>query len=137
MIFVDTNYFVRIFVTDEEKQTEQAIELFQRAEDGSIKLMTLSHILFELAWTLSRRYKISKIGVIEILKAVMAMPNLFVPDREIVNEALIRAQLTDSEFADSYIVVAAQKAGADSVATFNIKHFSQLGAVIYRPEDAC
>ena len=49
MIFVDTNYFVRIFVADDEKQTEQAIALFQRTEAGGVKLMTLSHILFELA----------------------------------------------------------------------------------------
>ena len=131
MIFVDTNYFVRIFVADDEKQTEQAIALFRRAEAGSVKLMTLSHILFELAWTLSRRYKVSKMGVIDRLEAIMAMPNMFVPDREIVNEALMRAKLTDSEFADSYIFVAAERAGADNVATFNIKHFFQLGAVIY------
>ena len=133
MTFVDTNYFVRIFVADDEKQTEQAIVLFQRAEAGGVKLMTLSHILFELAWTLSRRYKVSKMGVIERLEAIMTMPNLFVPDREIVNEALIRAKLTDSEFADSYIVVAAERAGADNLATFNTKHFTQLGAVIYNP----
>ena len=35
--------------------------------------------------------------------------------------------------ADSYIIVAAERAGADSVATFNAKHFSKLGAVIYNP----
>ena len=133
MIFVDTNYFVRIFVADDEKQTEQAIALFQRAEAGNVKLMTLSHILFELAWTLSRRYKVSRMGVIERLEAIMAMPNLFVPDREIVNEALLRAKLSDSEFADSYIVVAAERAGANKVATFNTKHFSQLGSEIYNP----
>jgi predicted nucleic-acid-binding protein len=133
MIFVDTNYFVRIFVADDEKQTEQAIVLFQRAETGDVKLMTLSHILFELAWTLSRRYKVSQMGIIERLEAIMAIPNLFVPDREIVNEALIRARLTESEFADSYILTAAERAGADNVATFNTKHFSQLGAIIYKP----
>jgi hypothetical protein len=49
-------------VADDEKQTEQAIALFERAEAGGVKLMTLSHILFELAWTLSRRYKVSKVG---------------------------------------------------------------------------
>ena len=133
MIFVDTNYFVRFFVADDEKQTGHAIALFQRAEAGNVKLMTLSHILFELAWTLSRRYRISRMGVIERLEAIMAMPNLFVPDREIVNEALIRAKLTDSDFADSYIVTAAERGGADNVATFNTKHFSRLGAVIYNP----
>ena len=73
-------------------------------------------------------------GVIERLEAIMTMPNLFVPDREIVNEALVRAKLTNSEFADSYIVAAAERAGAGNVATFNAKHFSQLGAVIYNPE---
>ena len=136
MIFVDTNYFVRLFVADDEQQTEQAIALFQRAEAGRVKLMTLSHILFELAWTLSRRYKVFKIDIIERLEAIMAIPNLFVPDREIISEALIRAKLTNSEFADSYIVVAAERAGADSVATFNAKHFSRLGVVIYNPGNA-
>ena len=129
MTFVDTNYFVRIFVADDEKQTEQAIALFKCAEAGSVKLMTLSHILFELAWTLSRRYKVSRMGVIERLEAVMAIPNLYISDREIVNDALRRARLTDSEFADSYIVAAAEKAGVDNVATFNTKHFSRLGVM--------
>jgi predicted nucleic-acid-binding protein len=73
------------------------------------------------------------VGVIERLEAVMTIPNLYISDREIVNNALRRAKLTDSEFADSYIVAAAEKAGVDNVATFNTKHFSQLGAVIYEP----
>jgi predicted nucleic acid-binding protein len=131
MTFVDTNYFVRVFVADDEQQTRQAIALFERAEAGSAKLMTLSHILFELAWTLSRHYKVSKADVIERLEAVMMIPNLYIPDRDIVNDALIRAKLTGSEFADSYIVAAAEKAGVDNVATFNINHFSRLGATIY------
>jgi predicted nucleic-acid-binding protein len=122
MTFVDTNYF-----------TKQAIALFQRAESGSVKLMTLSHILFELAWTLSRRYKVSKMGVIERLEAIMAIPNLFISDREIINEALTRARLTNSDFADSYLIAAAERAGADNIATFNAKHFTRLGAVIYEP----
>jgi predicted nucleic-acid-binding protein len=63
----------------------------------------------------------------------MTIPNLYIPDREIVNDALIRARRTDSEFADSYIVAAAEKAGVDNVATFNTKHFSRLGSVIYEP----
>ena len=134
MIFVDTNYFVRIFVADEEKQTEQAMNLFQQAEAGNVKLMTLSHILFELAWTLSRHYKVPQIGILERSEAIMAMPNLFVPDREIVNETLARAKLTGSDFADSYIITAAERAGSDSVATFNVKHFSKLGAVIYESQ---
>ena len=133
MTFVDTNYFVRIFVADDEKQTEQAIALFKRAEAGSVKLMTLSHILFELAWTLARRYKVSREGIIERLEAVMTIPNLYISDREIVNDALRRAKRTDSEFADSYIVAAATKAGVDNVATFNTKHFSRLGAMMYEP----
>jgi predicted nucleic-acid-binding protein len=133
MTFVDTNYFVRIFAIDDEDQTKQAIALFRRAEAGSVKLMTFSHILFELAWTLSRRYKVSKIGVIERLEAVMAIPNLFISDREIINEALIRARLTNSDFADSYLITAAERAGVDNIATFNAKHFTRLGAVIYEP----
>lgn len=130
--FVDTNVFVRLFVTaEDDKQLNQVKRLFNRAQNGHVDLVTGPPVFFEVAWVLNRLYKVSNSNVLDILEAIISFPNLRVLDKELVVTSIFSARETNSAFADSYIAASAKGAIADNVATFNKKHFIRLGVDVY------
>jgi len=132
LTFVDTNVFVRLFVVaDDETQLKQAKALFMRAQTGEISLVTGPPVFFEVAWVLSRRYKVENAKVLDILEAILSYPNLRVLDKEQVIESIFLARKMDETFADSYIAISSRRVEADNVATFNKKHFARLGMELY------
>lgn len=130
-VFVDTNVILRLFVNDDSVQEEYAHDLFRRAEHGEVDLITGPPVLFEMAWTMMRRYKIDKEHVLDYLEAVVSFPGMKITDKDIVTDAIALARETGTEYADSYIAVSAERAKADCVATFNEKHFARPGCDLY------
>ena len=131
LCFVDANIFIRFFTGDDREQFEKARALFQDASEGKIKLLTGPPVLFETAWTLRSRYDVPPNEVINILEAIAAFPGIRMTDERVVMEAISLARRSSSEFADAYIAASAVLNGAESVATFNKKHFKKLGCPIY------
>ena len=129
--FVDSNVFLSFFTTGDKIQHEKAARLFRDAAAGKIALLTGPPVLFELAWTLRSGFGLTQESVMEVLSATVALPGLSLVDAPIVEKAIALAKGTRQEFADAYIAVSARAYHADSVATFNRKHFERLGAVLY------
>lgn len=129
--FVDANIFLRLFVDDDSRQTEQSAKLFELARQGQINLVTGPPVLFEIAWVLRHRYKTDNARILDILEAIISFPNMKVTDKELAVSALFLARETKSEFADAYIAASAAHAQADNVATFNRKHFTKLRSDLY------
>ena len=136
LTFVDANVFIRLFVEDDAQQMNQAAKLFEKAQNGKIDLVTGPPVFFEVAWTLSYRYKVSRGDILDILEAVLSFPNLKVLDKGLVLSAVSLARETGSEFADSYIASTIQDSKAANIATFNKKHFVKLGTSLYPLEKA-
>ena len=130
-VFVDANVFIRFFTWDDEAQAEAAERLFMAAREGKLHLVTGPPVFFELAWTLGYRYKVARGEILEIIEAVLTFPNMTVTDTQLVLAAVALARKTNSDFADSYIAANAAAHGAESVATFNRKHFAKLGCRIF------
>lgn len=131
-LYVDSNVFLRFLTIDDAGQHKQATELFQKAAAGKVELVTGPPVLFEIAWTLRSAYHQSREQVLEVLAAIAALPCLTLVDGRLVEKAIELASKSGQEFADSYIVAAAQEAGASEIATFNQKHFEKLGAKLFR-----
>ena len=136
LTFVDANVFIRLFVEDDAQQTTQAAKLFEKAQNGKIDLVTGPPVFFEIAWTLSYRYKVPREDILDILEAVLSFPNLKVLDKALVLSTLSLARETSSEFADAYIASTIQDSKADNIATFNKKHFVKFGITLYPLEKA-
>jgi predicted nucleic acid-binding protein len=132
MVFVDANVFLRFFAVDDQGQHEQAAGLLQQAAAGKIALVAGPPVLFEVAWTLRSAYRQTNARVLEALSAIAALPGLQLTDGRIVEEALALAKTSGQEFADAYIASAAHEAGAEGVATFNRRHFDQLGVALHK-----
>lgn len=130
-IFVDANVFLRFFTVDDRRRHEQAAELFRQAAAGKVVLVTGPPVLFEIVWTLRSAYKQTNAKVLDVITAMAALPGLQLTDARIVESAVALAKASGQEFADAYIASASRQIGADEVATFNRKHFDQLGVTTH------
>lgn len=130
-VFVDTNIFIRYLTNDVPSQVDKVECLFDLAEKGEVRLVTGPPVFFEMAWTLKSFYNMSRKRIYECLSAILGIPELEVTDLDILEEALELFNRTSADFSDAYIAVLSKKAGAESIATFNAKHFKQLNAQTY------
>jgi predicted nucleic acid-binding protein len=132
LTFVDANIFIRLFAErDNERQIAQSERLLLAAQKGEVDLVTGPPVFFEIAWVLAQRYKVSNDKILDVLEAILSFPNLRVLDKEQVIATIDMARSNGSAFADSYIMVTADNIKADNAATFNKKHFSNLGTQLY------
>ncbi len=130
-VFVDTNLFIRYLVNDITEMADLVERLFDNAEKGEVSLVTGLPVFFELAWTLKSFYKKSREYIHECLLSIMGIPGLEILDAELLERALEIYGNTTTDFGDAYIVASAEAVQADSIATFNRKHFKNLGIELY------
>lgn len=69
--FIDTNYFLRLLLKDDEKQFKEAYLIFQQAVNQEIKIFTSTIVFFEIYWVLSSFYKKDKLKIIKYLKKIL------------------------------------------------------------------
>ena len=130
-VFVDTNLFIRYLINDIPSQIDKVEVLFDLAEKGELRLVTGPPVFFEMAWTLKSFYNMSRKRIYECLSSILGLPGLEVTDLDILEESLELFFRTSSDFSDAYIAVLSRKIGAESVATFNAKHFNNLPVKLY------
>ncbi len=104
-VFVDTNIFLRYLTADDPAKYKRCKELFQRAVDGKVRLLTSDMVIAELIWTLQSFYKVPKDEVIEKLSVVASTPNLIIPNNGIIVEALIIYGRKNIDYIDAYNAV--------------------------------
>ena len=104
-MFVDTNIFLRYLTSDDAVKYEKCRELFKRAVDGKIVLLTSEMVVAELLWTLQSFYKVPKPEVIEKMAILTSTPNLVIPNSDLIAEALIVYSRNNIDYIDAYNAV--------------------------------
>jgi predicted nucleic acid-binding protein len=104
-VFVDTNIFLRYLTGDDPLKYEKCRELFKKAVNGKISLLTSHMVIAELIWTLQSFYKVPKEDVIDKMSAVINTPNLSVPGRTLIAEALSIYGRNNVDYIDAYNAV--------------------------------
>jgi len=130
-IFVDTNLFIRYLINDVPSQIDKVERLFDLAEKRDVTLVTGPPVFFEIAWTLKSFYNMNRKRIYECLSGILGLPGLEVTDLDILEETLELYHQTSTDFSDAYVAVLSKKIGANSIATFNEKHFKNLDVQIY------
>ena len=130
-VFLDTNIFIRYLVNDIPDQVDKVEDLFDRAERGEIRLVTGPPVFFEIAWTLKSFYNMNRKRIYGCLRGIIGLQGLEIIDLKIIEEALEIYNQTSADFNDAYIAILSQKNGADSIATFNIRHFKNHNVQLY------
>lgn len=120
MIAFDTNVLLRVLLGDDPDQTAIAERHFLEHTRGDGVLV--GHVvLAELAWCMGAAYRLSADTVRERIASLIRTQGVFVPDLEVVIEALRRDQLGKANLADYLIIAAAHAEGAPTLLTFDRK----------------
>jgi len=103
--FIDTNIFLRYLTKDDPVKYERCRELFKKAVEGKITLATSGTIIAELIWTLLSYYKVPKADVIEKISIIVATGGLYIPDKDIITDALVLYGRQNIDYIDAYNAV--------------------------------
>lgn len=120
MIAFDTNVLVRVLLGDDPLQTRIAERHFLEHTSGAGVLV--GHVvLAELAWVMESGYGLSAELVRERIASLIRTHGVFVPDLEVVVQALHRAAAGPASLSDYLIMLGANSAGAAPLLTFDRK----------------
>ena len=100
--FVDTNVFLRYLTKDDSSKYERCRELFKRVLEGETAISTSGMVIAELIWTLLSYYRVPKAEVIEKVSVILGTENLFVPDKDVLADAIVLYASKNIDFIDAY-----------------------------------
>jgi len=119
--FIDTNYFLRLLLRDNEKQFKKVYSLFQQAIEGKVKIYTSVIVFFEINWVLSSFYKKDKKKIAYFLENILKMNFLEIENHNILQQAIIFFKNYSLDLEDCYNIALAKSFGLDEFATFDKK----------------
>ena len=103
--FVDTNVFLRYLTKDDPLKYERCREMFKKAVEGKIAISTSGMAIAELVWTLLSYYKVPKAEVIGKVSVILGTESLFIPDKDVLADALVLYARKNIDFIDAYNAV--------------------------------
>lgn len=118
--FVDTNYFLRLLIQDNNKQFKTAYSFFKKASEYQIKALTSTVVIFEIFWVLSSFYKKQKNHVVVLLEKILQMDFVEIEHRQTLTEALELYSKHSLDFEDCYYIIFAKNLSAN-LASFDGK----------------
>lgn len=121
MTFVDTNYFLRYLLQDEQKQYQTAKELFLAGSRGAVKLMSSTIVLFEIYWVLKSYYSAPKNKLLKTLRNILQMKFVRFSDRDILEKTIKLFAKTTLSLEDCYNLSYAKAHLAKDFKTFDRK----------------
>lgn len=117
--FIDTNIFLRYLTKDDSSKYDKCREIFKKAVEGKIELVTSSIVIAELIWTLLSFYKVSKDDVIEKMSIIVGTKNLYIPDKDIIADALVLYGRKNIDYIDAYNAVFMKYQGFSDIYSYD------------------
>lgn len=113
--FLDTNVLVRHLTGDPPDLAARASRFLAEADE----LLVPDLILAELVYVLESFYEVARPHVAELARATVAFPAVTVIDEGLLLQAIEVYEVDGIDFAEAYLVACAERAGVDSVASFD------------------
>lgn len=120
MIGLDTNILLRYLVRDDPDQAQKATGLIERHLSRTRPGFIGDVVLVEMAWVLSRGYRLRKVDLAQVLERLLAVEVFAFESAQDVADA-VALMREGHDFADALIGAAARKAGCSYTVTFDRK----------------
>ena len=124
MIALDTNVIIRYLVRDDEDQAEVSRVLLESLSEERPGFVC-REVILEVVWVLARAYRLSRDQIAVIVEELTQTEGLIIESDEDVIQAAMGYRQGSADFSDFMILIAAQRAGAEPLYTFDRK-FSRL-----------
>lgn len=118
MIGLDTNILVRLFAEDNREQLDAAVALLDGLGHDEKAVVNLI-VVVELVWVLSRAYKFEQDWIQIALERLTRHPHLYLPERDLVREAIHRSRENGDDIADTLIALLNRAHGCRTTLTFD------------------
>lgn len=118
MIGLDTNILVRIFAADEPAQRDAALRLIEALPAGQ-RAVVNTVVVVELLWVLGRAYGFDRDAQVRVVRALTEHKRLFLPDKDLLREAIHRAREWAADVPDQIITLLNVQHGAATTYTFD------------------
>jgi predicted nucleic acid-binding protein len=122
--FVDTNVLIRHLTGDPPEMAARATRFLADADE----LLLADLIVAETVYVLESFYEVPRPRVAELLRAILAFPPIAVLDEALLLRALEVYEVHRLDFAEAYLVAAAEVTGVGAVASFD-KALGRVGSV--------
>lgn len=113
-VLLDTNVVIRHLTGDPPAMARRATKLL--ATETELVLADL--VLAECVYVLESFYEVERSRVAELMRAALAVPSI-ASDSELLLRALEIYELDRLDFAEAYLVAAAEFTGVKSIASFD------------------
>ena len=119
--YIDTDIIVRFLSGDDPKKQVQAAALFERVENGTLRVALPVLVVGEITFVLSspRLYHMKRAEIVGLLVPILRLPNCVVQNRRRVFLALDLYLTTSLSFTDAYIAASMKIAGPATVYSYD------------------
>ncbi len=117
--FIDTNIFLRYLTKDDPSKYDKCREIFKKGVEGKIELATSGIVIAELIWTLLSYYKVQKADVIDKIFILVSTDNLYIPDKDIITDALVLYSRKNIDYIDAYNAVFMRRYGFEEIYSYD------------------
>lgn len=115
--FIDTNIIIRHLTGDPPDMAGRATRFLAAAGTHELRLADL--VLAEVVYVLESFYKVPRAQVAEYARAIVAFPAIRVDDPAMLLRTIEVYETDRLDFADAYLVAAAERSGVGIVASFD------------------
>lgn len=126
--FIDTNIFLRYLTRDDPAKYEKCRELFKKTIEGKTSITTSGIVIAELIWTLLSYYKVPKADIVEKVSIIVSTENLYIPDKDIIMDALLLYSMKNIDYIDAYNAVFMKYNGLDEIYSYD-KDFDTIDGI--------
>lgn len=129
-VFVDTNILIDL-LADQPPYSKFAIELFDLAEKGKVKLYTSSHS-YATTHYLLKKY-IGEAALREVLLSLLDFIELISVDTAVIKKSLLSKH---KDFEDAIQIFSANTIDSiDFIVTRNLRDFKNAGVIVLPPDE--
>lgn len=132
MIALDTNVIIRYLVRDDEDQAEASRVLLESLSERQLGFVC-REVILEVVWVLERAYRLSRDQIAIIVEELTHTEGLIIESNDDVIRAAMGYRQGSADFSDFMILIAAQRAGAGPLYTFDRKFSRLAGTELLEP----
>lgn len=102
-IFLDTNFWIRLYLEDNPKQLKICKDLIAKIEAGGFQIYTSSIVFLEISFVLKSVYKLPFSKIVEILDSILTLRGITINDKTDIKKALKFYKKYKIKFSDCLI----------------------------------
>jgi len=134
-VFVDANIFLETLIKRKQEDYLQCVQLFERARDKRIKLVTATVVMAEVAWTLKSFYGFPRKKVAKGLEGINGLSGLSVVDEYDLSLAILMYKNNGVKFVDALVASIEPIRNREWVVASYDRDFDKLKVIRKEPKE--